>query len=73
MGRGADGYDLDPSHPHSTVTKHSSRGQTYLESRPRSNGVSRGDFASASGGESRGYGIPPITVIWGCNELVDTE
>eukprot|EP00969_Alexandrium_andersonii_P319455 14112043-Alexandrium_andersonii.AAC.1 len=40
MGRSADGYDLDHSRPHSTVTKHNSKGQTYLESRPRSNGVS---------------------------------
>eukprot|EP00969_Alexandrium_andersonii_P041649 1825710-Alexandrium_andersonii.AAC.1 len=60
--------------PHPVVAKHSaSKGETYYESQPRRDGLAHGGFVGAAGGDSRGYGIPPITVFWGCNELVASE
>eukprot|EP00969_Alexandrium_andersonii_P128524 5679121-Alexandrium_andersonii.AAC.1 len=60
---------LDQNRPHSVVTLRSNKGSTYCVSRPRTQGLTHGNFAAASGGESRGYGIPPIVVFWGCSDL----
>eukprot|EP00969_Alexandrium_andersonii_P247310 10929208-Alexandrium_andersonii.AAC.1 len=54
------------------MTKQPSKGMTYPESKPRKQGPTRGDFEKCQE-ENRGYGIPPVTVIWGCNELVNAS